>query len=124
MDLQGKEDWLGGLDSNQDSQIQNLKSCQLDDLPAVVKKGLSGLSSEEKEAFSLFLSLHHWTSDYLQPTRPSALSACVHNILGVNDMVAIENISGLVARDFHGYFLVYSHFHQVLDRRATVIMND
>ena len=28
------EDWLGGLDSNQDSQIQNLKSCQLDDLPA------------------------------------------------------------------------------------------
>jgi hypothetical protein len=25
--------WLGGLDSNQDSQIQNLKSCQLDDLP-------------------------------------------------------------------------------------------
>ena len=27
------EIWLGGLDSNQDSQIQNLKSCQLDDLP-------------------------------------------------------------------------------------------
>ena len=27
------KDWLGGLDSNQDSQIQNLKSCQLDDLP-------------------------------------------------------------------------------------------
>ena len=26
-------DWLGGLDSNQDSQIQNLESCQLDDLP-------------------------------------------------------------------------------------------
>jgi hypothetical protein len=25
--------WLGGLDSNQDSQIQNLESCQLDDLP-------------------------------------------------------------------------------------------
>ena len=33
MDLLGKEIWLGGLDSNQDSQIQNLKSCQLDDLP-------------------------------------------------------------------------------------------
>jgi site-specific DNA recombinase len=30
----GTEDWLGGLDSNQDSQIQNLKSCQLDDLPS------------------------------------------------------------------------------------------
>ena len=31
----GKEkDWLGGLDSNQDSQIQSLESYQLDDLPA------------------------------------------------------------------------------------------
>jgi hypothetical protein len=25
--------WLGGLDSNQDSQIQSLESYQLDDLP-------------------------------------------------------------------------------------------
>jgi hypothetical protein len=25
--------WLGGLDSNQNSQIQNLESYQLDDLP-------------------------------------------------------------------------------------------
>jgi hypothetical protein len=63
MVLQGKEIWLGGLDSNQDSQIQNLKSCQLDDLPAVVNKRLSELSSGEKEAFSL--SFHRWTSDYL-----------------------------------------------------------
>ncbi len=31
------ESWLGGLDSNQDSQIQNLESCQLDDLPAGVR---------------------------------------------------------------------------------------
>ena len=32
----GKEkDWLGGLDSNQDSQIQSLESYQLDDLPSV-----------------------------------------------------------------------------------------
>ena len=31
------KDWLGGLDSNQDSQIQNLKSCQLDDLPTFVR---------------------------------------------------------------------------------------
>src|SRR5215469_4525197 len=31
----GKEKiWLGGLDSNQDSQIQSLESYQLDDLPA------------------------------------------------------------------------------------------
>jgi hypothetical protein len=32
--LEEKEDWLGGLDSNQDSQIQSLESYQLDDLPA------------------------------------------------------------------------------------------
>ena len=32
------EDWLGGLDSNQDSQIQNLKSCQLDDLPTALEE--------------------------------------------------------------------------------------
>jgi hypothetical protein len=32
--LQGKQIWLGGLDSNQDSQIQSLESYQLDDLPA------------------------------------------------------------------------------------------
>jgi hypothetical protein len=30
-----RRDWLGGLDSNQDSQIQSLESYQLDDLPAV-----------------------------------------------------------------------------------------
>jgi hypothetical protein len=30
--------WLGGLDSNQDSQIQSLESYQLDDLPAVEGK--------------------------------------------------------------------------------------
>jgi hypothetical protein len=34
MVLQEKEFWLGGLDSNQDSQIQSLESYQLDDLPA------------------------------------------------------------------------------------------
>jgi hypothetical protein len=28
------EEWLGGLDSNQDNQIQNLMYCQLYDLPA------------------------------------------------------------------------------------------
>ena len=32
--LQGKEFWLGGLDSNQDTQSQSLVSYQLDDLPA------------------------------------------------------------------------------------------
>ena len=34
MVLQGKEIWLGGLDSNQDRQSQSLQSYQLDDLPA------------------------------------------------------------------------------------------
>jgi integrase len=33
--------WLGGLDSNQDSQIQSLESYQLDDLPAVANTGLT-----------------------------------------------------------------------------------
>jgi hypothetical protein len=36
--------WLGGLDSNQDNQIQNLMYCQLYDLPAegeATKKGRS-----------------------------------------------------------------------------------
>ena len=35
VNLQRFEVWLGGLDSNQDSQIQSLESYQLDDLPAV-----------------------------------------------------------------------------------------
>jgi hypothetical protein len=34
MVLQGSKFWLGGLDSNQDSQSQSLESYQLDDLPA------------------------------------------------------------------------------------------
>ena len=36
-----KHFWLGGLDSNQDSQIQSLESYQLDDLPAGRKKNES-----------------------------------------------------------------------------------
>ena len=42
--LQLFESWLGGLDSNQDNQIQNLMYCQLYDLPAereTTKKGRS-----------------------------------------------------------------------------------
>jgi hypothetical protein len=34
-----REVWLGGLDSNQDNQIQSLMYCQLYDLPADNKKG-------------------------------------------------------------------------------------
>jgi hypothetical protein len=36
-----RKDWLGGLDSNQDSQIQSLESYRLDDLPAVENSGLT-----------------------------------------------------------------------------------
>ena len=36
-----RRDWLGGLDSNQDSQIQSLESYQLDDLPADENAGLT-----------------------------------------------------------------------------------
>jgi hypothetical protein len=36
------KDWLGGLDSNQDSQSQSLESYQLDDLPAGRNKKKSG----------------------------------------------------------------------------------
>jgi hypothetical protein len=32
--IKGRGCWLGGLDSNQDNQIQNLMYCQLYDLPA------------------------------------------------------------------------------------------
>jgi hypothetical protein len=42
--LQCLKSWLGGLDSNQDNQIQNLMYCQLYDLPAegeTTKKGRS-----------------------------------------------------------------------------------
>src|SRR5882672_4252971 len=36
-----RKNWLGGLDSNQDSQIQSLESYQLDDLPADENAGLT-----------------------------------------------------------------------------------
>ena len=35
------EIWLGGLDSNQDSQIQSLESYQLDDLPTEEEKRIA-----------------------------------------------------------------------------------
>jgi hypothetical protein len=39
--LQLAESWLGGLDSNQDNQIQNLMYCQLYDLPTRTTKKLN-----------------------------------------------------------------------------------
>ena len=45
--------WLGGMDSNHDSQIQSLMSCQLDDLPA--GEALKGrLGSRLHNLFTLF----------------------------------------------------------------------
>jgi hypothetical protein len=41
------EDWLGGLDSNQDSQIQSLESYQLDDLPVVANNGTYIIAARE-----------------------------------------------------------------------------
>jgi hypothetical protein len=46
--------WLGGLDSNQDNQIQNLMYCQLYDLPVAVNKAHTYI-------------LHMWISN-LTPT--------------------------------------------------------
>jgi hypothetical protein len=48
--------WLGGLDSNQDSQIQSLESYQLDDLPADGRKMGSSRSKERiRDRTSTFL---------------------------------------------------------------------
>jgi hypothetical protein len=40
--------WLGGLDSNQDNQIQNLMYCQLYDLPAAGPGSLRYFAAPEK----------------------------------------------------------------------------
>ena len=42
--------WLGGLDSNQDSQIQSLESYQLDDLPAGRNKKESQHFPEDRDS--------------------------------------------------------------------------
>ena len=42
-ELPKRKSWLGGLDSNQDSQSQSLESYQLDDLPGVANKVVSVL---------------------------------------------------------------------------------
>ncbi len=51
------EIWLGGLDSNQDSQIQSLESYQLDDLPAVggtkTNRSTSGYPGSHDSTFLL-----------------------------------------------------------------------
>ena len=42
--------WLGGLDSNQDSQIQSLESYQLDDLPPGGNKNESRQVPEDRDS--------------------------------------------------------------------------
>ena len=50
-----EKDWLGGLDSNQDSQIQSLESYQLDDLPPGGNKNESQHVPEDRDSHdSLF----------------------------------------------------------------------
>ena len=44
-----RKDWLGDLDSNQDSQIQSLESYQLDDLPADGRKKKPRQDPEARE---------------------------------------------------------------------------
>jgi hypothetical protein len=45
-----QKNWLGGLDSNQDSQIQSLESYQLDDLPAGRNKNEPGHVPEDRDS--------------------------------------------------------------------------
>jgi hypothetical protein len=49
-------DWLGGLDSNQDSQIQSLESYQLDDLP----------TGENRRKWQLNAKNHNRTPSFLE----------------------------------------------------------
>jgi hypothetical protein len=55
--LETKEFWLGGLDSNQDSQSQSLESYQLDDLPGVANKVVSVFGRADDRSVSLHFHL-------------------------------------------------------------------
>ena len=96
------KDWLGGLDSNQDSQIQSLESYQLDDLPAV----------ENQDLCSLLLCHHRRVFTTFQH---SAAIAVRYRILSMDDIVAVKHRSCFVATDHHGYSFVHADFHQILD---------
>jgi hypothetical protein len=58
--------WLGGLDSNQDNQIQNLMYCQLYDLPAAGRR-------QQKRAVRTTPLYFSGGSPFRQP-RPKACS--------------------------------------------------
>ncbi len=50
------KDWLGGLDSNQDNQIQNLMYCQLYDLPTGGKEQRSDGGTTSLIAFLCYFT--------------------------------------------------------------------
>jgi hypothetical protein len=51
--------WLGGLDSNQDNQIQNLMYCRLYDLPAVRDKKSAEITGTIERLTSGYLYFIH-----------------------------------------------------------------
>jgi site-specific DNA recombinase len=79
------EDWLGGLDSNQDSQSQSLESYQLDDLPAVANKVVTVLDGLVIVRFSL--NFHHYNQAFnlCLPQLPSPR-------LRVEDVVSVNTL--------------------------------
>jgi hypothetical protein len=58
-DLQLFEIWLGGLDSNQDNQIQNLMYCRLYDLPAGEDKKSAEIAGDSESLTSGYLYFIH-----------------------------------------------------------------
>ncbi len=77
------QNWLGGLDSNQDSQSQSLESCQLDDLPP-------GGNKKESQHFRISR----------QPR--FSLSRLIGNVTCVNQSALIHSIkSPNPPHDFH-----------------------
>jgi hypothetical protein len=79
------KDWLGGLDSNQDSQSQSLESYQLDDLPAVANKVVTVLDGLVIVRFSL--NFHHYNQAFnlCLPQLPSPR-------LRVEDVVSVNTL--------------------------------
>ena len=91
MVLSRKAPWLGGLDSNQDSQIQSLESYQLDDLPAV-----------ENRALKLQHGQYRWVK-WVNLSEISDAAEFVLNELGTKMRVAfyhlLRSVSDLVLDD-------------------------
>ena len=71
--------WLGGLDSNQDSQIQSLESYQLDDLPV------------ENRALKLQHGLYRWVK-WVNLNEISNTIKLILNELGTKMRVALYHL--------------------------------